>query len=82
MASTQDGATGKGILVYGCTGFSGQLIAKEAAKRGVAVTLAGRSLEKVREVAKSNGVPEESTMAFALRYVTHGRPPPPPHPPS
>ncbi len=42
--SSTDGATGQGILVYGCTGFTGQLVAAEAARRGLDVTLAGPQL--------------------------------------
>jgi len=40
------------ILIYGATGYTGKLIAKEAAAWGAHPILAGRGLEKVQAVAK------------------------------
>lgn len=39
------------IMVYGATGYTGKLIAAEAAKRGLDVVLAGRDAEKLKAVA-------------------------------
>ncbi len=45
------------LLVYGATGYTGRLIAAEAAARGAAVVLAGRSPEKLERVATPLGLP-------------------------
>jgi len=39
------------ILIYGATGYTGRLIASEAARRGLDVVLAGRNAEALKEVA-------------------------------
>ncbi len=43
------------FLVYGATGYTGTLIAREAERRGLSPTLAGRDGEKVRALADSCG---------------------------
>jgi len=55
------------ILVYGATGYTGKLIAAEAARRGLDVVLAGRSPEKLAAVAEPLGL---ETRAFPLTSPT------------
>lgn len=43
-------------MIYGTNGYTGELIAREAAKRGCNVILAGRSEEKVQPLAKELGL--------------------------
>lgn len=45
------------ILLYGATGYTGALIAEHARERGLAVTIGGRSPEKVRQLADRLKVP-------------------------
>lgn len=45
------------ILLYGCTGYTGKLIAIEAARRKMDVVLCGRNKEKVEEISKLTGLP-------------------------
>lgn len=42
-------------LLYGANGYSGQLIAKEAARRGLCPVLAGRNKESIAAIAKETG---------------------------
>ncbi|MCB9617774.1 MAG: NAD(P)H-binding protein, partial [Sandaracinus sp.] len=51
------------ILVYGATGYTGRLIAGEAASRGLDVVLAGRNAERLKAVAEPLGL---ETRAFEL----------------
>ena len=54
------GATGKGgpIAVYGATGFTGGLIARELRERGADLLIAGRSREKLEALSEQlGGVP-------------------------
>jgi short subunit dehydrogenase-like uncharacterized protein len=51
------------FLIYGANGYTGNLIAREAAARGMTPMLAGRSAEKVGPLAEELGLPFE---AFAL----------------
>lgn len=51
------------VLIYGAYGFSGELIAREAVRRGVPIIVAGRNAEKARALAASLGV---SHRAFGL----------------
>lgn len=44
-------ATANPIVIYGASGFTGRLIAAELASRGAAITLAGRSRERLEAVA-------------------------------
>ncbi|NNE98011.1 MAG: NAD(P)H-binding protein [Pyrinomonadaceae bacterium] len=46
----------KNFLIYGANGYTGQLIAREAAKRGLKPILAGRSQKKVEPLAKELGL--------------------------
>lgn len=48
--------TGK-ILLYGATGYTGRLIAEQAAKRHIDIVLAGRDAEGVAAVARPLGLP-------------------------
>lgn len=43
------------FLIYGATGYTGKLIAREAARRGLAPVLAGRDIEKVDTLADELG---------------------------
>lgn len=43
-------------MLYGCTGYSGKLIAKECKRQGLSPILAGRSEAKVKTVAEQYGV--------------------------
>ncbi|MGB6407626.1 MAG: saccharopine dehydrogenase NADP-binding domain-containing protein, partial [Planococcus donghaensis] len=45
-------------MIYGANGYTGELIAREAVKRGFSPTLAGRSADKIRPLA------EELSLAF------------------
>ena len=51
------------ILVYGATGYTGKLVAAEAARRDLDVVLAGRDPEKLKAVASPLGL---ESRAFAL----------------
>ncbi len=48
--------TGKWLL-YGASGYTGELIAREAVKRGMQVVLAGRSHQKISRLAAELGCP-------------------------
>jgi short subunit dehydrogenase-like uncharacterized protein len=43
-------------MIYGANGYTGELIAREAARRGLAPMLAGRSVEKIAPLAGSLGL--------------------------
>ncbi|GGR57785.1 short subunit dehydrogenase-like uncharacterized protein [Nocardioides luteus] len=47
----------KPVLIYGATGYTGQLIAAHARDRGLAIVVAGRSHDRVDKLAASLGVP-------------------------
>lgn len=51
------------LLIYGATGYTGSLIAREAARRGLRPVLAGRSPEKLASLANELGL---EYRAFAL----------------
>lgn len=55
-------------MIYGANGYTGELIAREAVRRGQKPVLAGRSLEKVRALADELGL--EAT-AFSLDTPEH-----------
>ena len=56
MAETELPGAGAGpIVVYGATGYTGRLIARELTQRGARVTLAGRSRERLEAVAEDVG---------------------------
>ena len=44
-------------MIYGATGYTGRLIAREAAQQGLAPILAGRNEAEVRKLASSLGLP-------------------------
>ena len=46
----------KNFLIYGANGYTGELIARKAAKRGLKPILAGRSQKKVEPLAKELGL--------------------------
>ena len=46
----------KSFLIYGANGYTGELIAREAAKRGMKPILGGRSQNKVEPLAKELGL--------------------------
>lgn len=46
----------KNFLIYGANGYTGELIAREAARRGLRPILAGRSQNKVEPLAKELGL--------------------------
>ena len=52
------------LLVYGATGYTGKLVAAEAAARGLDVVLAGRDAEKVKALGEQHGF---ETRAVALQ---------------
>ncbi len=45
------------ILVYGCYGYTGRLIAEHAAQHQIPVVVCGRNPSKVAEVAEATGLP-------------------------
>jgi short subunit dehydrogenase-like uncharacterized protein len=53
-------------MIYGANGYTGELIAREAVKRGLRPVLAGRSRAKIAELGAQLGCP---TRAFALDTV-------------
>jgi short subunit dehydrogenase-like uncharacterized protein len=66
-----------GWLIYGATGYTGRLIAREAARRGHRPVLAGRSAAPVEALAKELGLParvvlldEPAKIAQSLGDVT------------
>jgi short subunit dehydrogenase-like uncharacterized protein len=52
------------FLIYGASGYTGELIARKARERGEKPILAGRSVEKLRPLAEELGLP---LRAFELR---------------
>ena len=44
-------------ILYGATGYTGQLIAHEAKRRGLRPILAGRNAEKVKKLADTLELP-------------------------
>ena len=58
------------ILVYGATGYTGKLVAEEAARRGLDVVLAGRNAEKLKRVAEPFGF-ETRVVALSERARLH-----------
>jgi saccharopine dehydrogenase (NAD+, L-lysine-forming) len=54
---TKTETTKAGWMIFGATGFTGRLVAREAIALGERPLLAGRSAEKVRRVAEELGLP-------------------------
>jgi short subunit dehydrogenase-like uncharacterized protein len=44
------------FLIYGAAGYTGELIAREAQRRGLAPVLAGRSADKLAALASELGL--------------------------
>ena len=57
------------ILIYGATGYTGKLVTREAARRGLDVVLAGRDPQKLEAVAAEHGF---ETRPVALDEVLRG----------
>jgi short subunit dehydrogenase-like uncharacterized protein len=55
------------LMIYGATGYTGTLIAKEAKKQNIPIVLAGRSREKLELLGKELGV---EVRAFGLESVS------------
>ena len=63
-------------LIYGATGYTGQLMAAEAARRGLRPVLAGRHLGKVQAIAAPHGFEARAadlTDAPKLRELVRGQ---------
>lgn len=60
------------LLVYGATGYTGRLIAHEAAARGVYVLLAGRDAAAVRTLADSLALPHRTFGLDDARGLARG----------
>jgi short subunit dehydrogenase-like uncharacterized protein len=58
------------IMIYGATGYTGRLVAAEAARRGLDIVLAGRNPEKLKAVADPLGC---ESRAIALTDPTRLR---------
>ena len=68
--------SGAGWMVYGATGFTGELIVAEAVRRGMTPIVAGRSEDKVKALAARHGlewrafvVDDPAALASGLRGV-------------
>ena len=66
----------KNFLIYGANGYTGELIAREAARRGLTPVLAGRSREKIEPLAGELGLEwrafsleDKESLAEALKEV-------------
>jgi short subunit dehydrogenase-like uncharacterized protein len=64
------------FLIYGANGYTGELIAREAAKRGLKPILSGRSQNKVEPLAKELGLvcrtfslEDKKSLEYTLREV-------------
>ncbi len=49
------------IILYGATGYSGSLIAREAKKSGLKLILAGRNEKKLEILSKETGSNQNAT---------------------
>jgi short subunit dehydrogenase-like uncharacterized protein len=49
-----------GLLIYGATGYMGRLIAREATSRGLRPILAGRSPDRVQQLANTEALPHRA----------------------
>jgi short subunit dehydrogenase-like uncharacterized protein len=56
-SGTSESETKTGWMIYGATGYTGRLVAREAVALGERPVLAGRSAEKLRRVAEELGLP-------------------------
>ena len=58
------------MLIYGANGYTGELVAREAVRRGLAPTLAGRNAEALASLARDLDLPYR---AFSLDDAEIGR---------
>lgn len=63
-------------MIYGATGYTGQLLVEEALRRGHTPIVAGRNLAKVRSLAEQHGLdyrvfPVESPVLNGVELVLH-----------
>ena len=49
--------SGRAVLIYGASGYTGRLLAARAKARGLPTILAGRSAERLEPLAQSLGLP-------------------------
>jgi len=61
-----------GWMIYGAYGYSGELIAREAVRRGMKPTLAGRNEAKVAALARQLGLPHRAFGIDDARAVAEG----------
>ena len=66
----------KNFLIYGANGYTGELIAREAAKRGLKPIVAGRSQNKIEPLAKELGLTfrtfsleDKKSLEYSLKEV-------------
>jgi len=66
----------KNFLIYGASGYTGELIAREAARRGLKPILSGRSRNKVEPLAKELGLicrtfalEDKKSLEYTLKQV-------------
>jgi short subunit dehydrogenase-like uncharacterized protein len=60
---THEGGAAMSWMIYGANGYTGELVAREAVRRGLAPILAGRNAEAVGKLARELGLPSR---AFSL----------------
>jgi short subunit dehydrogenase-like uncharacterized protein len=60
---TTDNARSESFIIYGANGYTGELIAREAVRRGLKPVIAGRSADKLAPLAKELGL---EARAFSL----------------
>ncbi|SDU03007.1 saccharopine dehydrogenase family protein [Halopseudomonas salegens] len=68
MNNQNDQQAHKPWMIYGANGYTGELIAREAVKRGLTPVLAGRSQQKIQPLASELGLP---ATAFDLDDPEH-----------
>ena len=62
------------ILIYGATGYTGKLVAREAARRGLDVVLAGRDAKKLAPLGEAHGFETRAvSLDDAARLAAAGR---------
>jgi uncharacterized protein YbjT (DUF2867 family) len=53
-------------MIYGANGYTGELIAREAKKRGAVPVLAGRDAAKTAELARDRAFPRRCSLSTRL----------------
>ncbi len=66
MSEQNNHATSMNWMIYGANGYTGELIAREAVKRGLAPVLAGRNHNKVEALADELGL---TAQVFGLEHA-------------